>query len=411
MSSNILLLQVVSFLDMFAVALIVPLVTTHVRTLGAGHIYVGVLGAIYPACQLVSGPLIGSLSDLKGRKMVLTMTLLLCAICQTFLGFIDSLCFILIVRGILGLLKQTEVLTKALVPDYETSEKKRSEIFGKIAAMSGIGMIVGPFVGGHLAEGFPEHVLPLVAIIVGSCFSISAGLVYLLPNTKHDEKQEKKKISPKKNCSTTVMQIVLNACKESLFELFKIDWSEYGTIFFFVALSNFAILLHFSNYVYYLKTTYGLTPKSIGYIISLKGLIRSISSYLIGFINSYYTKDKDYRTRNAHAFFITSMSILGLIFSFNIYIYVIFMIPLGISEAVAKLVFLEMILKRGRAEHRSALIGATNSVRSMSGVIAPVVSGVVGQYIGVPFVIYVAFFISLFGSFVSYRYANIVKED
>ncbi|XP_063377629.1 major facilitator superfamily domain-containing protein 9-like [Cydia fagiglandana] len=411
MSFNILLLQIVSFLDMFAVALIVPLVTAHVRTLGAGHIYVGILGAIYPACQLVSGTLIGSLSDLKGRRMVLIMTLLLCAVCQTFLGFINSLCFILIVRGILGLFKQTDVLIKALVPDYETNKKKQSEIFGKIAAMSGIGMIVGPFVGGHLAEGFPEHVLPLVAIIAGGCFSVSAGLVYLLPNSKHDEKQKSKGSTSKKNGSTTVIQIALNVCKETVLELFKIDWSKYGTIFLFVVLLDFTILLHFSNYVYYLKTTYGLTPKSIGYIISLKGLIRSMSSYLIGFINSFYTKDKKIRTRNAHAFLATSMSMLGFIFSFNIYIYVIFMIPLGISEAVAKLVFLEMVLKRGLGEHRSTLIGATNSVRSMSGVIAPIVSGVIAQYLGVPFVIYVAFFISLLGSLISYRHTNIVKED
>ncbi|XP_047984164.1 major facilitator superfamily domain-containing protein 9-like isoform X2 [Leguminivora glycinivorella] len=396
---------------MFAVALIIPLMTTHVRTLGAGHIYVGVLGAIYPACQLVSGPLIGSLSDLRGRRMVLIVTLLFCAICQTFLGFIDSLCFLLILRGILGLFKQTEVLTKALVPDYETSEKNQSQIFGKIAAMSGMGMIVGPFVGGHLAEGFPEYVLPLVALIVGGCFSVSAGLVFFLPRIKHENKQEQRKTSLKKKHSITVMKIVLTACKESLVELFKIDWSNYGTIFFFVGLFEFAILLHFSNYVYYLRTTYGLTPKSIGYIISLKGLIRAMSSYLIGFINSHYPKDNDYRTRTAHVFLITSVSMLGFIVSFNIYVYVIFMIPLVICEAVAKLVFLEIILKKEAGGHRSTLIGATNSVRSISRVIAPIISGVIGEYLGVPFVIYIAFFISLFGSGISYKHSNHVKDD
>ncbi|XP_061711077.1 major facilitator superfamily domain-containing protein 9-like isoform X1 [Cydia pomonella] len=411
MTFTIYLLQCVAFVDLLAVSLIVPLIASHVRTLGADHVYVGLMGSIYSGFQLASGPLLGSLSDLKGRKVVLIATLLICGLAYAALGITSSLVAILTIRAILGLFKQTQILTKALVPDYERSEKKQSDIYGKMAAISGVGMTIGPVIGGHIAEDHPEEAFKLVSTIVGICFIANAGLVYLLPKSMSELEQANRPVEEKMTSKGIVHRIV-SSCKESVLELYKIEWSKYGNIFFFKGLLGFAMSLYYSNYVLYLKTTYELTPKYIGYIISFQGIVGSICSYYMGYINSFYTKDKDYSVRNFHVFLILSLSILGLINSFNIYMYALFLIPLAIGNAVGRLVTLEMILKRSHNKHRAALIGASNSVRSLSGVVAPMVAGLIGQYYSVQHVVYVTFFVVSLGSLASYGHKNKrIKQD
>ncbi|KAI8424191.1 hypothetical protein MSG28_002774 [Choristoneura fumiferana] len=124
--------------------MVIPLVSSHVQALGGNHVYVGLMGSMYSGFQLGSGPLIGSLSDLKGRKNILIATLLISSISYTSMGLTSSITVILITRAVLGLFKQTQVLTRALVPDYEKNENKQSIIYGKMAAISGAGITVGP---------------------------------------------------------------------------------------------------------------------------------------------------------------------------------------------------------------------------------------------------------------------------
>nr|CAD7602194.1 unnamed protein product [Timema genevievae] len=52
-------------MDLFAVSLAVPLMSAHLKSLGASHFMIGALGSLYPALQLISGPIVLSrLGDL-----------------------------------------------------------------------------------------------------------------------------------------------------------------------------------------------------------------------------------------------------------------------------------------------------------------------------------------------------------
>ncbi|XP_063824095.1 major facilitator superfamily domain-containing protein 9-like isoform X2 [Ostrinia nubilalis] len=400
MNFSICLLQSIAFLDLLAVGLIVPLIPSHVRKMGADLIYVGLLGSIYAGFQLGSGPVIGSLSDLKGRKNILMLTLLVCAIAYSTLGITNSIVVILIIRAVLGVFKQTQMLTKALVPDYEKNEQRQSAIYGKMAAISGAGITLGPVIGGHIAEDNPENGFTLIAVIVGVCFIANAGLVYFLPKSKRNTKKPKKKIHG------NLFNSLSNSIKQIFIELYKVDWAVYWDIFMFKALIGFAMGVYYSNYSLYCKTQFNLSPKYIGYVISFQGVVGSISSFFMGYINSYYSHDADYSLRNFHVFVLLTISLIGLMLSFSVYIYVIWLIPLAIGNAIGRLVTLEMILKRSHGQHRGTLIGASNSVRSLSGVVAPMVSGFIGQYVGVPYVIYASLCSTSIGFVLSYRYRS-----
>ncbi|XP_023950521.2 major facilitator superfamily domain-containing protein 9 [Bicyclus anynana] len=398
MSYTIPLLQFVAFLDLLAVGLIVPLIPNHVRQMGANHIYIGLLGSLYAGFQLGSGPLMGSLSDLKGRKQILIITLLVCGAAYLTLGVTKSVAIVLLMRAVLGLFKQTQLLTKALVPDYEGDEKKQSAIYGKMAA--GVGITIGPVIGGHIVEDYPIHGFSVAGLLVCIFFIINACLVYQLPKVNIPVRQK----SNPESSSLNILQSIWSSSKQSVVQLSKVEWSTYWIVFTFQALNSFAMGAYYSSYALNLKTQFGLTPKHIGYVVSFQGVIGAISSFMMGYINSFYTHDKDFSIRNFHVFVLLCTSLLGICLSVNVFMYTILLMPLAIANAVGRLVTLEMILKKSHGDHRGTLIGASNSVRSLSGVVAPLIAGFIGEFFGVGYVLYSSVFTTLIGLLISYQY-------
>lgn len=234
-------------------------------------------------------------------------------------------------------------------------------------------------------------------------FLLSTGLVYFLPKpiTKSTNRTENTDI-----LSKNIIYYFFNSIKLSILELYKIDWPVYWDVFMLKALVGFAMGVYYSNYALYLKNKFDLSPKYIGYVISFQGIIGSLSSYFMGFINRFYKQDKDYSLRNLHVFLLLSVSLTGLITSFNVYIYGLWLIPLAMGNAIGRLVTLEMVLKRSHGEHTGTLIGASNSVRSLSGVIAPMVAGFIGQFCGISYVIYASLMSTVVGLATSYHYRN-----
>nr|CAD7578693.1 unnamed protein product [Timema californicum] len=90
-------------LDLFAVSLAVPLMSAHLKSLGASHFTIGALGSLYPALQLISGPIVGSWSDIKGRRSILVVTMAICSISYLALGATTAISVVFLVRIILGL--------------------------------------------------------------------------------------------------------------------------------------------------------------------------------------------------------------------------------------------------------------------------------------------------------------------
>lgn len=113
--------------------------------------YGGWLSFSYAFMQFVFAPILGNLSDAYGRRRVLLSSLLGFGIDCVFLAFAPSIFWLFCGRMIAGMTGASFSVASACIADISTGQD-RTKYFGFINAAFGAGFILGPAVGGVLAE-------------------------------------------------------------------------------------------------------------------------------------------------------------------------------------------------------------------------------------------------------------------
>lgn len=206
-----------------------------------------------------------------------------------------------------------------------------------------------------------------------------------------------------KRCNKGILNYITSILKQSTDVLCGIKWSMFWDIFLLRFLIGFTMGIYYSSYSMYLTSQFGLTPIYIGYIISFQALVCTVSCYFAGFVNRFYTNDQDFTLRNLHVFIMMTVAFIGLTFSNNIFLFTLCLVPLGISSSWGCLLNNLMVLQRGHGKHSGSLIGASNSIKSISTVIAPMVGGIIGHYKGVSSVSYASLLAAALGLIISYK--------
>ncbi len=117
-------------------------------------LFLGITLAAYPFGQFVGSPILGALSDQYGRKKMMSRSLVLAGFCYFLTGIAiwkQQLTLLIISRFIAGLMEGNIAIARAMAADLKTIPKHSS--FGKINAASSIAYLVGPILGGALAQG------------------------------------------------------------------------------------------------------------------------------------------------------------------------------------------------------------------------------------------------------------------
>lgn len=155
----------------------------------------GVLTVVYAAMQFVCAPIIGNLSDKYGRRPVLLISLLGFGIDYLFMAFAPNIWWLFLSRIIAGVTGASITTASAYIADVSTSET-RAKNFGLLGAAFGLGFIIGPALGGMLAE-FGIRVPFLVA--AGFCLLNALYGYFVLPESlarEHRRPFEWKRANP-----------------------------------------------------------------------------------------------------------------------------------------------------------------------------------------------------------------------
>lgn len=143
----------VTFIDIIGFSMLLPILPYFVTHFGMSAFVVGILMATFSFCQLVSGPLWGNASDRIGRKRVLIISQVGATIGWAMLAFAPNILWVFIARIVEGVSGGNIGITQAYVADL-VEPKDRSRAFGLIAATFAAGMVFGPAGGGALFSHF-----------------------------------------------------------------------------------------------------------------------------------------------------------------------------------------------------------------------------------------------------------------
>lgn len=62
--------------------------------------------------------------------------------------------------------------------DYVKDVGQQSVVYGKIESLSGVGLSLGPIIGGHIVEAYPDYGFTLITVIIGVIFTINTGIIF-----------------------------------------------------------------------------------------------------------------------------------------------------------------------------------------------------------------------------------------
>lgn len=141
------------FVDVLGLTLVLPLLPFYAQHFGATELQVGALIATYSVCQLVSGPILGRVSDRVGRKPTLLVSQIGTCVGFLVLGSAHSLWMLFLSRAIDGMTAGNLTIAQAYISDVTTPEN-RTKAFGLIGVAFGTGFMLGPPLSGELARRF-----------------------------------------------------------------------------------------------------------------------------------------------------------------------------------------------------------------------------------------------------------------
>ncbi|MFN4310635.1 MAG: MFS transporter [Ferrovibrio sp.] len=160
--------------DLIGFGLILPLLPFFAVHFGASPFTVALLAVAFSVAQFLAAPVMGSLSDRVGRRPVFLGCMLLSIIGYVCLAFADSLLAIFLARIVTGIGGSKIGVAQAIIAD-STPPHQRARGMGLIGSAFGIGMILGPVIGGLLIGPDPLHPhyrLPIIAAAVTSSIAL-----------------------------------------------------------------------------------------------------------------------------------------------------------------------------------------------------------------------------------------------
>ena len=168
----------VILLDLIGFGIVIPILPFLSPKLGADKMDIALIIVTYAICAGLCGPFWGRLSDRIGRKPVIMICLAGAAVSYVMLGLASQLWMVFAARGFAGLMAGNFGVASAMMADITTPEN-RARGMGLIGAAFGLGIVLGPMLGGLLSGDSASFTLPCIVAGGMSVLAIFAAAIFL----------------------------------------------------------------------------------------------------------------------------------------------------------------------------------------------------------------------------------------
>lgn len=148
---SLLPIFLIVLVGVLGLTIVLPLLPLYAESFGASAFVASLLVPAYAGCQMLSGPVLGTLSDRVGRRRILLLSQ-----SGTLLGFLmiasaPALWIVFAGRVLDGLTAGNLTVAQAYIADH-TTPQNRARSFAMIGIAFGLGFMVGPALGGNLSH-------------------------------------------------------------------------------------------------------------------------------------------------------------------------------------------------------------------------------------------------------------------
>ncbi len=156
MNKAVLFVVLTVMIDAIGIGLIIPVLPSLVEEVGGGPlaetaIWLGILASSFSLMQFLFGPVVGNLSDRFGRKPILLGSLVVLSVDYVIMALAASVWVLLFGRIVAGITAATNSTANAYMADISAPGEKAAR-FGLLGAAFGMGFVIGPILGGLLAN-------------------------------------------------------------------------------------------------------------------------------------------------------------------------------------------------------------------------------------------------------------------
>jgi len=191
------------FIAFLGIGLVIPVLPTIMNELSISGTVVGYLTASFALTQLIASPFAGKAADRFGRKIMIVIGLFIFGLSELLFGFGKSI-EVLFISRILGGLSAAFIMpaVTAFIADITTIET-RPKALGYMSAAISTGFIIGPGIGGFLAEIGTR--VPFFAAGVLGIFAAVLSVVIL----KEPERSEETKSDMNQSGKSSIRKILM----------------------------------------------------------------------------------------------------------------------------------------------------------------------------------------------------------
>jgi DHA1 family tetracycline resistance protein-like MFS transporter len=386
------ILFVTLLLDMVGIGMLIPILPSLFTdplsphfildgySTSSQYMIAGVLTALFGLMQFISAPILGELSDMYGRKKLLTLGVGVLALSQLIFALgisYASLPVLFVSRAIAGIAGANFSIAQATIADVSSVEN-RARNFGLIGGAFGLGFVIGPVLGGTIAGSTGNAAAPF--IFAGILGIINVLLVTFFLRETHHTRAEKKKVTFFRALHN-IQHAISDHHVRPLYS------------------ASFFVMLGFGFYTSFiailLSSHFHFNETMTGSYFALVGMWMIFSQVVIVRILSRKYKDI---TRLLCALPVVCFCIALQPFMPQVtYLYILMPVLSG-SFALVTTSIPALVSAGVDADKRGVALGINGSLQALSQTIAPLMAGVIAGVFGLP----VAFIIGALSIFLSF---------
>lgn len=382
MKKKFITLFVSAFAVMLGMGIVTPLMPLYAQSMGATGIWLGIIFSSFALASLIFTPLMGKISDKRGRKKFISVGLFFYTVLSLGYVFASDIYSLTWVRFLHGFASAMVLpLVMAYVGDI-APRGKEGQFMGYFNVSIFIGMGFGPFIGGILTDSF-GMVSVFYAMCTLSAFALIFTSVFLTEETsyiiKKSEKQHKKYASFRRILGNDIVKGLL-------------------TYRFISSIGNGALMA----FLPVLAISFGITITQIGIIVGINVFLMALLQIPFGRFADKYSKRSLILISG-----ISSAVILSMIpFSSNFETLLSIIVLLGIAWAVGMPAATAINTKVGREYGMGTAMSMFSTAMSAGMVISPLLAGIIMDFIGIKFIFYLSGFATIIGTVLFYLFTK-----